>query len=648
MLSYYKSCDPAESCAEASTTHMHKRINLIFLSLLALVTMTARGQGPSDLGELSAERIQQIAGFLPDQPAGLSKPIGDRAYWMEPKRVAELHPFIGKAEKLLTTPFPAWSDDDYLDFTRTGNRPRGEKMMAARENWISVLAYAECLENKGRFLPVLNKVIRANASDPTWTLPAHDASLTSFHGTDYFVDLGASTFGCKLAETLYLLGDKIDPAVRELVLRRLEQRIFEPFRRTVATGRPCEWLGSQKSPKQNNWNPVCLSGIVGSALSVIPDKQARAFYVAAAEHYSVYYLNSFTDDGYCTEGPGYWDYGFGHYAALREEMIEATGGKVDLFAQPRVIPCILYGERIKIGPNAVPPFADCPFGSKINPDVLAYCQDALALDLKAPPFSQHFDFAGTLGEVDATPCTTPAKASSEPEDPLRFYFKDVGVLVCRSSEQHGMGIGIKSGGNFSHSHNDIGSYEIAVGDDEPTGDPGGPKFYDKDTFGPKRNESKLINSYGHPVPVVGGQLQINAIKAKPVVLSTSFSPQRDEIVIDLAPAYAVASMQKLTRTMDDTRTGAGQVVITDEANFSSPTTFEDAIITRGDWKEIDATTLSLSMGNAKLIAKISSSADFKLKPETIQNLGVTFTRIGLVFSRPCLTARIGITFTRGR
>ena len=604
------------------------------------------GQNPIGLGELVPKRIQQIASFLPDQPAGLGKPIDDRAYWTEPKRVAELHRFTGQAEKLLTTPFPAWNDDDYLDFTKTGSRQRGEKMMRARENWIPALVYAECLENKGRFLPLLNEVITANATDPTWTMPAGDGSLTSFRGTDYYVDLGASAFGYRLSETLYLIGDKIDAKVKELVLRRLEQRIFEPFRRTVATGKPCGWLGSKTRPEQNNWNPVCLSGVVGSALRVIPDKQERAFYVAAAEHYSDYYLNSFTKDGYCTEGAGYWGYGFGHYALLREEIVRATGGKLDLFADARVIPCILYGERIRIGPGAVPPFADCRFGTKIDQNLLAYCRDALALDLKAPPFSQHFGFAGSLGEVDATPCATSAKASSELEDPLRSYFKDVGVLACRPSTDGGLGIGIKSGGNFSHSHNDIGSYEIAIGDEEPTGDPGGPMYYDKETFGKNRYEKKLLNSYGHPVPVIGGQLQITATKAKPVVLSTSFSPQRDEIVIDMAPAYTVASMQKLTRTMDYTRTGAGQVAITDEATFSSPTSFEDAIITHGDWKQIDPKTLSISMGKAKLIAKISSTADFSLKPETIQELGVTFTRIGLIFSQPCLAARIGLAFTQ--
>ncbi len=615
----------------------------IMTSLLLFSSLTAYAQ--DKLGELSPERIQEIASYLPDQPAGLGQPIQDRDYWTNPKRLAEVHRFIGEAEKLVTAPLPAWNDDDYLGYSKVGSRQRGEQMMRARESVIPALVYAECLENKGRFLPTLNHVLQANANDPTWTWPAHDGSLTSLHGTDYTVDLNASSFGYRLAETVYLLRDKIDPAVRDLIIKRLEQRMFEPFRRTVATGKPCYWLGSREKREKNNWNPVCLSGVLGSAFAVIGDKSERAFYAAAAEHYSQYYLNSFTADGYCTEGGGYWGYGFGHYALMREQLVQATGGKIDLFADPHVVPCVLYPLRIRIGPSVVPPFADCRFGVKIDADILAYCAQALGLNLPTAAYSP-YNFAGSLGEVDVTPCAVKPQVASAANDALRFYFKDAGVLACRSSSEGGMGVGIKAGGNFSHSHNDIGSYEISIGDDEMTGDPGGPLFYDKDTFGPHRFDKKLLSSYGHPVPVIGGQLQFDATTANPVVLSTSFSADHDQFVINMAPAYAVPSLKTLTRTMDYSRSGSGQVVITDEATFTTPTTFEDALETHGEWKQLDQQTIAINFGQSKLLVKISASGEFTVKPETIQELGVTFTRIGLVFTQPSdKAAKVAITFT---
>ena len=597
------------------------------------------------LGELSPGRIQQIASYLSERPSGLGQPIQNRAYWADPKRSAALRHFIGQAEKVMSAPLPAWNDDDYLEYSKVGSRQRGQKMLKDREDVIPALVYAECLENKGRFLPTLNQVLQANANDPTWTLPAHDGTLTSYHGTDYTVDLNASAFGYRLAETVYLLGDKLDPAVRDLILKRLEQRLFEPFRRTVATGKPCYWLGSQKSPEKNNWNPVCLSGVLGSALAVIADKSERAFYVAAAEHYSPYYLNSFTADGYCSEGGGYWNYGFGHYVLMREQLVQATGGKIDLFTEPHVVACVLYPRRIRIGPQVVPPFADCQFGAKTDANILAYCGQALGLNFPTAAYSP-YNLGGSLGEVDVTPCAVKAQVPTLEGDALRFYFKNAGVLACRPSHEAGLGVGIKAGGNFSHSHNDVGSYEIALGDDEATGDPGGPLYYDKDSFGPDRLDKKLLNSYGHPVPVIGGQLQIDATKAKPVVLSTSFTADHDQFVINMAPAYAVPSLKTLTRTMDYSRSGRGQVVMTDEAAFTAPTTFEDAMETHGSWKQLDPQTISITFGQSKLLAKISASGEFTVKPETIQELGVTFTRIGLVFNQPCdKAAKVAITFT---
>ena len=57
-------------------------------------------------------------------------------------------------------------------------------------------------------------------------------------------------------------------------------------------------------------------------------------------------------------------------------------------------------------------------------------------------------------------------------------------------------------------------------------------------------------------------------------------------------------------------------------------------------------TISISYGQSKLLAKIFASEEFTVKSETIQELGVTFTRIGLVFNQPCdKAAKVAITFT---
>ena len=615
---------------------------LIFTAV-AMTATSALAEGSSiPYGELSPGRIAQIASWLPGKPTGFGRPIEDRAYWSDPAIIARTSIIILQAEKLLTQEFPAWDSEAYLDYSVTGSRARCLKMQKARESWLSPLVLAECQENKGRFLPLINRILESYASQPTWTWAFHDNKLRSFRGEEYDVDLNSATFGHELAETLYLLNDKIDPSVRKHLEETLRQRIFEPFRRAVASNHGCWWLGSLKSPVQNNWNCVCLAGVVGAALAVIPDKMERALYVAAGEHYTQYYLNSIPLDGYCGEGVGYWNYGFGHLALLREELVQGTGGRLDLFANPRIADNALYGTRILIGTEAVPPFADCGFEDKPNQELISYCNTVMKLGMETPAFN---GFRKGIVETltTASPCEKPA-GQSKKEDPLRFYFDKAGVLACRPSPGVGkLGVGIKAGGNGSHSHNDIGSYVIAIGNDKPTGDPGQP-VYDSSTFSPQRYDHSIINSYGHPVPVIAGKLQILAANAKPTVLSTSFTPERDEITMDITSAYDVATLQKLTRRMACDRSANGSIAITDEADFSEPTMFEDALITRGDWKQTDERTIQFTRGQSTLTVTIDSSDPYHLKPEKIHDQGVDFTRIGLVFDKPVKTARVTMTF----
>lgn len=430
---------------------LQKTTSFVFFTLAGLGlfsggSQAARAEGA--LGELSPDRIKEIAGFLPDQPAGWGRPISDRSFWSDPAIVERASKASKSADSYLKEEMPAWDDNAYLEFTRVGTRPNGEKMENRRSAFLEPLVLAECLENNGKYLSKINQVLDAYAAEPTWTMPAHDRGLDCFHRKNYEVDLRTGVFGLELAEALYLLGDKIDPTVRQHLTDALNQRLLDPVRKTLATGKGNGWLGSTKNSNQNNWNAVCLSGVVGGALILLPDKSDRALFVALGEHYSNFYLNSYSSDGYCEEGAGYWSFGLERYVALREEMLEATGGHVDLFSNPRVASMALYGVRIRISDHAVPPFGDCQYGTKPDVKLLAYCNDALGLGLKVDPYSK-LPSGGRFVDVfmKATPCATASGGNSRPEDPLRTYFAKVGVLTCRPSPDSGcrLGIGIKAG-----------------------------------------------------------------------------------------------------------------------------------------------------------------------------------------------------------
>jgi hypothetical protein len=595
---------------------------------------------------LDPARISEIATCLPPRPAGLGAPITDRSYWGDPVTVARCGGTARRAAGLLDQTLPPWNDDAYLEYTRKGQRPGGEKMIRDRHGWLVPLVLAECLEDHGRYLGKLNEVLEAYANEPTWTLPAHDPRLGSFHRTDYDVDLGSSTFSHSLSEALYLLGDKIDPKVRADVDRALQERIYAPFEAAITGKSPkkCWWLKAQM-----NWNAVCLAGVVGAAEANIPDPATRAVFAAAGEMYSKNYSHSFSADGYDTEGVGYWGYGLGHYIILRSVLLNATGGKIDLFNDPKAAMMALFGIRCRIGEHAVAPFADCRFGTTPDAGIIAYSNDALQLGLDMPHYLDEKP-GGDLPDyfIRADPVAKAPGREPVTVDPLRSYFADVGILDCRpprNTDCH-MGIGIKAAGNGAHSHNDIGSYEIAIGDDEPTGDPGGPKAYDSKTFGPERYHFKLLNSYGHPVPVVNGQLQIEAAHAHPKVLSYTAQGDVDSIAIDMTSAYAVPELTRLVRTMTFSRAGAGQVEITDQFDCSKPIPLEDALITHGKWEQLSPTSFLLSIGKAKLKAEVETPGGFTVKTEVISELGADpFTRIGLQLNSPAASTGVRFRFT---
>ena len=118
-----------------------------------------------------------------------------------------------------------------------------------------------------------------------------------------------------------------------------------------------------------NWNSVCLAGVTGAALTSIESPQRRAFFAASAEKYIEYFLEGFTPDGYCSEGVGYWNYGFGHFVMLAETIKQATGGKVDLLAAERIRPIALFARRMEILPGVYPAFADSHVGVKTGPGI---------------------------------------------------------------------------------------------------------------------------------------------------------------------------------------------------------------------------------------------------------------------------------------
>ncbi len=211
----------------------------------------------------------------------------------------------------------------------------------------------------------------------------------------------------------------------------------------------------------------------------------------------------------------------------------------------------------------------------------------------------------------------PAVAPSAPA--LRDWFGDAQVLTCRPGPggKESLAASIKGGRNgVSHGHDDLGSFVLAVGKTILLVDPGA-QVYTVRTFSKDRYKSNVINSFGHNVPLVAGQLQISTSKAQVEILDREFSDSADTISMDLTSAYAVGQLIGLSRRFTYDRAG-GSLTIEDKCSFDSPQSFGIQFITFGQWKQISPTQLTIWQDNQAVTIDLDANgAALNIASQTI-------------------------------
>jgi hypothetical protein len=614
-----------------------------------------RAAAPSP--QLDAGRVKAVAAMLAEQPQGVGRPIRDREAWETLARDASSKSIIKRAGELLSQPLPEQPDDLYLDFSRTGNRTRWQNVSRERRQRLTWFALAECLENKGRFLPKLEELIAVLCAEKCWVMPAHDRRLTNFNGTFIDVDLASSALAWNLATADWLLGDKLGAATRKLLREKVRKFVLDPCLAAYrGTRRLDGWMKTT-----NNWNAVCLAGVTGAALALLDSREERALFVATAEHFSKHFLAGFTPDGYCSEGLGYWNYGFGHYVLLSETVRQATGGQLDLFARPEAKAPAEFGARIQIIGGVAPAFADCSVSAKPSPEIMWFVNRRLGLGLREydkldgtdESFSGHwfgFLFESALFSFpnSASETKLPAGAGSY-ELGLHTWFDSAGVLISRPAPGSPcrMGVALKGGHNAEHhNHNDVGSYVVVVGQRAVLLDPGA-ETYTARTFSKDRYVSKLLNSFGHPVPVVAGKLQRTGRDAQAKVLRTGFTDRADTLALDIASPYPCPELKRLERTFVYSRAGAGSLTVTDVVEFASPQTFGTALITRGKWERQADGRIVVRDGEEAVRVEIGvTGGECALQAEEIiEDAPVKPTRIGINLKQPVTAATVTLKIT---
>ena len=544
-------------------------------------------------------RVAEIEAALPETPGWPDDHVSNRARWRKKALLADERRQLGAAEKVLAEPIPSCTEEAYRlwltnKFLRASTIPAEKRYNGTRRaRNLAALAVAECVEDKGRFLPKIVDYLEAIVVQPSWAWAPHDKSLGNLTGERYSIELGSSAFVLDVAKALDRLRGRLPQETVARVRAEIEKRAFSVYRASNdgSAERPFWWSGS------SNWSAVCHGNTVRAALRLIESRADRAAFVEAAERGMKGYLRSFLDDGFCTEGLSYWNYGFEHYLDLVTAVRRFTDGAVDLAIDPVSRLAMEYPKRYTVDGKMQPFFSDS-----------SEAASAAVLG------------KGTLVWPDFTP-EMPRPL------PIRDYLPCAQVLVARPSvadraeKEMGLFAVFKGGSNgYNHNHNDLGSYGIVLDGEWMAGDPGG-IVYMKDSFGPRRYENPLVGSYGHPVPLLGELRQRAGTDAVARLVSTSFADARDELVFDLSAGYAGVAPGSVMRTFVYDRANKS-VTVTDRVRLDQPAKLEFPVTTHCKIRETGkGTYVFLSGGKGRgLDVKMSvAGGSWSVKRETLAN-----------------------------
>ncbi len=518
-----------------------------------------------------AQAAERWNDLLVDEPFRPYAPPGDGAAWDELAAMSGAAQVLERAQQAVSQPLEPWTKAGYLLFSETGDRQTFERVLFGRRKRLALLALAESMERQGRFAQALARTALDLADQRCWCLPAHDRTLADFHGETPSLDLVATDLAFELAWIRLHVADVLSQGVRDQILQRLHERMIDPLLAMLRGELEPEWWFHGV----NNWNAVCHEGVAGmvACLPSLP-RADRALVLAAAETHIRPFLEGFEPEGYCSEGVGYWNYGFGCFLSLCEILLQQSGGAVDLFQLPQVRPAARTVFGLHLGGGIYPTFSDVHPGTQPAAWMSRWLgQGDRAADPSVPasPLSAH----GWLMTLRA-----PLRMVLDPvgEEP-HTWLPQAQVYVGRPAREGDLALAAKGGHNAEmHNQNDVGSWCLALDGVMVLGDLGS-ETYRASTFDGRRYESDANNSFGHPVPLVDGCMQSSGRAAAGAVVETAWDGDRDRLVFELAGAYAVAGLRSLRRTFEYHRDG--RVIVTDELHADRPMSWETALTTFG-------------------------------------------------------------------
>ncbi|MDR0533803.1 MAG: heparinase II/III-family protein [Verrucomicrobiales bacterium] len=542
--------------------------------------------------DLSLQQLEEILSRHPKRP--LLPSLGENE-WRRAANDRNVQSLIAPLREMALAecdvPMPVLTDELYAHFKQTGIRLNFEREYFERRRRLgrAAISLLLCDKQDPRYDALLASVT-AKLTDifeeVSWALPAHvhwhDADVSGKEPMQ--IDLFCAETANLMAECLDLFGGVLPLALRQRIRDRLHKMVFENY---LAT--PFHW-----KTVTHNWNAVCHQGVVGAALSQVEDASLLASMLLEARKNLPYFLQGFTADGGCTEGVGYWSYGFGWFTRLNEQLETRTGGELSLFANNELVKKIArFGPRMALSGNKLVNFSDNGAEGGISPSLLAYFAKVLEepryADLAAENYrtllAQGMDKGAErcdvflLGRlVLCLPADLDRTLTAKSEEDC--YLDKLGVLVARGTDANGhrWDFAAKAGNNDEHhNHNDCGNFLLNIDGRRVVMEIGAPEYV-HDYFGPKRYEFLAARSLGHSLPVINGCEQSAGAEFTSRVTRCEFTDDGACFGVDATAAYPPAAKCELFKRSYRLFKREGRLEIRDEFVLQEAGQLEAALV----------------------------------------------------------------------
>jgi len=481
-----------------------------------------------------------------DPAMGLHRALRCRSELSPLLRALEAHARLAR-----TTSSPVLSFEQFQAFATRGTRHEYEAPYFERRGRLLALVWSLVLDESDE--AVTRETIRALedliwdiCGEYTWCLPAclpdgYEAATSARMPPEQQIDLFAAETAHALAETLHLVGDRLDGWIGYRIRSEVERRIFRPlFHEPSAFA----W-----ESRPDNWAAVCGGAVGMAALLLEQDRERLAGMIDRVLRSLACFLEGFGEDGGCAEGISYWFYGFGYYVYFADMLFHYTEGRIDLLASAKVRRIAAYPAAVAFSGGRTANYADAGRVT-MHTGLLSLLARRLGVAVpevrELPPFNA--DGCYRWSHATRSLLWTEPALLQQPPPEGGLLLSDLAVAVDRRYAGGQMiAFSAKGGHNDeAHNHNDLGHFILHVGGDNLLADPGA-GLYTREYFGPERYTLLHPSAEGHSVPEIGGRLQQAGRAYRAELLECEWTDERLRLELELAAAYGLPGLASLRR-----------------------------------------------------------------------------------------------------